>query len=189
MSVLSPRELRRLANLQFSSLVLAEVGRARKRVTDLERAYPSADRDELARRLIDKKRAIASTSGAVSGLFGLASVPLDLVLVSYLQISLMVDVATLCRVSLKSARAQDELLDLLGRSNGVDPAVRAGPKVLGRIAIALLERKGLPVLGRAVPVVAAPVTAWLNNKALARAGREAFRFYTREGRREQRNPD
>jgi len=180
---LTPAQLKKLANQKFGDLVLAEIHRARARIANLERTYPSADRAELATRLIDSKKTIATTGGAVSGLFGLVSVPLDLVFVTYLQISLLVDIAVLSKVNLKSQRAQDELLDLLGYSNGSGPMVRAGPKVLGRIAIALFERGGLPALGRAVPVVASPLTAWLNNRALAKVGQEALRFYTREGSR------
>ncbi len=180
LSSLTPAQLRQLANQSLSGLVLGEIGRAKERVVDLERTYPSASRRELAQRLVDSKKVIASTSGAVSGLFGLVSVPLDLVFISYLQVSLLVDVATLYRVSLKSDRAQSDLLDLLGYANGTGPLLRASPKVLGRIAVALFQRGGLPALGRAVPVIAAPVTAWLNHQALARVGDEAVRFYARE---------
>jgi hypothetical protein len=182
---LSPRELKKLANERFSTLVLAEIRRARERIAQLERTYPSAGREELARRLIDAKKGIATTAGAVSGLFGLVSVPLDLVFVTYLQVSLLVDVAVLSHVNLKSARAQGELLDLLGYANGAGLLVRAGPKVLGRIAVSLFERGGLPFLGRAVPVVASPLTAYLHNRALRRVGQEALRYYTREGKREK----
>lgn len=180
MTKLSPAELKRLANQKFGDLVLAEIQRARNRIAALERTYPSAKQPELAQRLIDMKKAIATTGGAVSGLFGLVSVPLDLVFVTYLQISLLVDIAVLCKVNLKSQRAQDELLDLLGYANGAGPMVRAGPKVVGRIAIALFQRGGLPSLGRAVPVVASPLTAWLNNRALAKVGQEGLRHYGRE---------
>jgi hypothetical protein len=137
---------------------------------------------ELARRLTVAKKALASKCGAVTGLFGLVSVPLDLVLVLYLQLSLTVEIAVLHRANLKSQRARDELIDLLAYANGSDPIVRAGPKVLGRIAVSMLERGGLPSLGRAVPVVAAPLTAWLNSRALERAGREAAAHYGREAR-------
>jgi hypothetical protein len=182
----SAQKLRAVANQSFSSLVLSEIGRSRKRIAELERAYPSAERKELAQRLVDAKKTIAATSGAISGLFGLLSVPLDMVLVAYLQTSLLVDVATLHHVNLKSARAQGELLDLLAYANGASgPLLRAGPKLVGRIAIALFQRGGLPTLGRAVPVVASPLTAWLNNRALARVGREAMLHYGRESKRER----
>lgn len=182
-SSLTPTHLKKIAGLQFSRLVVSEIGRARKRIAELQRTYPSAQLPELAQRLTDGKKTIASTSGAVSGLFGLVSVPLDLVLVAYLQLSLMVDIAVLHKVNLKSSRAQQELLDLLGYANGAGPLVRAGPRVFGRIATSLLQRGGLPRLGRAVPVVASPLTAWLNHKAIARAGREAMIFYGRQEKR------
>lgn len=182
---MSPAQLKKLANAKFSDLVLSEIGRAKKRISDLQRTYPSAGRHELATRLIDSKKSIAGMGGAVSGLFGLVSVPLDLVFVTYLQISLLVDIAVLSKVNLKSERAQNELLDLLGYANGAGPMVRAGPKVLGRIAIALFQKGGLPWLGRAVPVVAAPLTAYLNNRALKRVGDEALRFYAKEGKRQK----
>ncbi len=185
LSSFSSNQLRRIAGQSFSGLVLGEIGRAKERVSDLERTFPSAERRELARRLVDSKRALASTAGAVSGLFGLLSVPLDLVFVTYLQVSLLVDVATLFRVNLKSERAQSDLLDLLGYANGTGPILRASPPLVGRIAMTVLQRRGLPAMGRAVPVVAAPLTAWLNNKALARAGDEAIRFYARETGRQK----
>ncbi|HCF62503.1 MAG TPA: hypothetical protein DFS52_31505 [Myxococcales bacterium] len=176
-SSLGPSQLKKIANQRFSHLVIAEIGRARERIAELQRTYPSAKPKELAQRLTDSKKAIASTSGAVSGLFGLFSVPLDLVLVAYLQLSLIVDIAVLHKANLKSARAQQELLDVLGYANGAGPLVRASPRVFGKLATTLLQRGGLPRLGRAVPVIASPLTAWLNNRALARAGREAMLFY------------
>jgi hypothetical protein len=112
-------------------------------------------------------------------------VPLDLVFVTYLQVSLLVSIAVLHKVNLKSERAQNELLDLLGYANGTGPVLRAGPKVLGQIAVALLQRGGLPWLGRAVPVIASPLTAYLNNRALKRVGDEAMRFYSKEGKKQK----
>lgn len=182
---LTPKQLRALASAQFSTLVLAEIGRAKARQHELERTYPSAGRKELATRLIDAKKSLAATGGAVSGLFGLVSVPLDLVFVTYLQISLLVDIAVLHQVNLKSERAHNELLDVLGYANGTGPLVRAGPKVLGTIAMAMLQRGGLPWLGRAVPVIASPLTAYLNNRALKRVGDEAMRFYAKEGKKQK----
>jgi hypothetical protein len=181
----TPAKLKKLAGAQFSSLVIAEIGRAKARIHELERTYPSAGREEIATRLIDDKKTLASTGGAVSGLFGLVSVPLDLVFVTYLQIALLVSIAVLHKVNLKSERAQDELLDLLGYANGAGPVMRAGPKVVGRIAIALFQRGGLPWLGRAVPVIASPLTAYLNNRALKRVGDEAMRFYSKEGKKQK----
>jgi hypothetical protein len=52
-----------------------------------------------------------------------------------------------------------------------------GPKLLGKLVQRLLSRGGLETLGRAVPIVAAPLTAHLNNRDIQRAGLAAQRFY------------
>jgi len=61
--------------------------------------------------------------------------------------------------------------------SAVTKATRAGPKLLARLAEAMLAKRGLVSLGRIFPVVAAPVTAYLNNKDIQRAGEAAVRFY------------
>jgi uncharacterized protein (DUF697 family) len=170
-------ELAALANRQLDDLVLGEIGRARMRLHKLEQRYPSATPRELAERLIDSKKRVGSTAGAISGLFGLVSIPADLLTVTYLQSVLLVELGVLYKANLKSERGRDELLDLLGYANGVGPIVRTGPKLLGRLALTLLERGGLPTLGRAFPVVAAPVTAYLNSRAIERVGEEAIRYF------------
>ncbi|MDR0966602.1 MAG: EcsC family protein [Myxococcales bacterium] len=184
-SKLSPAHLKALANAKLSDLIVAEVGRAKARIAELRRVYPSAPPTELAERLADAKKTIAGTSGAVSGIFGLVSVPFDMVLVAYLQLSVMIDVAVLHGANLKSTRAQDELIDLLHYANGLDPVVRASPRVLGQLAFTLLRHCGLPQFGRAIPVIASPVTAWLNNKAIVRACHEAIVFYGQEKKDQQ----
>lgn len=186
MPKISPAQLKALANAQLSNLIVAEVGRAKARIAELKRVYPSATPAELAERLADAKKTIAGTSGAVSGIFGIVSVPLDLVLIAYLQLAVMIDVAVLHGANLKSTRAQDELIDLLNYANGLDPVVRASPRVLGQIAFSLLRRGSFSQFGRAIPVIASPVTAWLNNKAIVRACREAIVFYGQEKKTKQR---
>ncbi len=186
MPKISPAQLKALANAQLSSLIVSEVGRAKARIAELRRVYPSASAAELAERLADAKKTVAGTSGAVSGIFGIVSVPLDLVLIAYLQLAVMIDVAVLHGANLKSARAQNELIDLLNYANGLDPVVRASPRVLGQIAFSLLRRGGFSQFGRAIPVVASPVTAWLNNKAIVRACHEAIVFYGQEKKHKQR---
>lgn len=167
--------------MRFDDFVLAEIGSARRRIQELEKEFPSADSRELANRLIESRKKLAATSGAVSGLFGLVSVPADLVVVTYLQIALLVELGTLYKANLKSDRGRDDLLDLLGQANGVGPVVRAGPKLIGRIALTLFSRGGLPGVGRAFPVIAAPITAYLNQRALDRVGQEAIAHYSRGG--------
>ncbi|MCA1826769.1 MAG: EcsC family protein [Myxococcales bacterium] len=157
-----------------------EIGRCRSRVDEVRGKYPSATAQELSQRLTDTKKMWASTGGAVSGLFGLALVPVDLTFVTILQLTLIMEIALLYRVNLKSERARDEIFEVLGYSNGADTvnlAGRAGPKLLARIAEKALTKRGLAQLGRAVPVIASPVVAYLNNRDLQRAGEAALRFY------------
>jgi hypothetical protein len=174
---LSPAELKKLAGTKLNDLVLQEIGRSRTRITELEKRYPSASPKELAQHLIDGKKALAGMVGGVSGVFGLISVPADLLFMSWLQIILLVDLATLYKVNLKSERARGELLDLFGYANGMGPLHRSSPKVLGSLAAKLLVKGGLPTLGRAMPLVAAPITAYLNNHHIQAVGEQALRFY------------
>jgi hypothetical protein len=159
---------------------VGEIGRCRKRVDELRGKYPSANEQELAQRLTDTKKTWASTGGAISGLFGLALVPADLLFVTVLQLTLIMEIALLHKVNLKSDRARNEVFDVLGYSNGADTvnlAGRAGPKVVARVAEKVLTKRGLAQLGRVVPVLASPVVAYLNNRDLQRAGQAAVRFY------------
>lgn len=177
LKTLSPAELKKVASTRLSDLVLQELSRSRTRVADLEKRYPSAGPKELAQHLIDGKKALAGMVGGVSGVFGLISVPADLVFMTWLQVILLVDVATLYKVNLKSDRARSELLDLLGYANGLGPLQRSSPKVLGGLAAKLLAKGGLPAFGRAMPLVAAPITAYLNNQHIQSVGEQAVRFY------------
>lgn len=174
---LTPAELKKLANKRLSDIVEAEAVRARARVKALEQRFPSADAKEVGHRLIESKKAIASMVGGVSGVFGLASVPADLLVMAWLQIVLLTEIATVFKINLKTERARGELLDLFGYANGIGPLQRAGPKVLGKLVGTLLERGGMETFGRAVPLVAAPVTAYFNNRHIQEVGEEAIRFY------------
>jgi uncharacterized protein (DUF697 family) len=174
---LSPQELKKLAGARLSDLVLQEISRSRVRVSDLEKRFPSAGPKELAQHLIEGKKAMASMAGGISGVFGLISVPADMVFMTWLQIILLVDLATLYKVNLKTDRARGELLDLFGYANGLGSLRRTSPKVLGGLAARVLAKGGLPTLGRAMPLVAAPITAYLNNQHIQSVGEQAVRFY------------
>ena len=169
--------LRDLARRRFDEIVLAEIERARPRLKALRKRYPDANPSELAARLIEAKKAYAGTGGAVSGLFGLVALPADLLFVTYLQIVLIIEIGLAHRANLKSLRGQQEILEILGRGNGVGPLYRGGTPILARLAAAVMARRGIPLLGRAVPFVAAPVSAYLNNRDIERVGREAVRHY------------
>jgi uncharacterized protein (DUF697 family) len=169
-----------LAKEKLSELYLDQISRARKRVDELRSRYPSAAPAEVAQRLIDQKKTWAGAGGAVSGLFGLISVPADIAFVTALQLTLIMEIALVFKTNLKSSRARGEVFEVLGYSNGADTvnvASRAGPKLFARIAEAALAKRGLASVGRALPVIAAPVVAYLNNKDIQRAGEAALRFY------------
>lgn len=177
LKLLHPRELKRLSDLQLHTLVQREALRSRTRVSALEAAYPSATPRELAQRLVDHKKGLAGMLGGVSGVFGLFGLPADLLAVAYLQLTLLVDVATLYKANLKTEHARTELLDLFGYASGAGPLTRSGPKVVGTLGGLVLARGGLKTLGRALPLVAAPVGAYLNNQALQAVGEQAVRHY------------
>jgi hypothetical protein len=177
MKAMSPSNLKRMTNERLSDLVLRETVRAKKTLDDLTQRYPSAGPRELSQRLIDQKKSFASLVGGVSGVFGVLSVPPDLLVMTYLQIQLLTEVATLYKVNLKSERARAELIDVFGYANGVGPVQRASPKVLGKLASMVLARGGLETLGRAVPLAAAPISAWLNNQHIQAVGDHAVRHY------------
>jgi hypothetical protein len=174
---LTPAEFKKLADTKLTDLVEQEVPRSRKRVLEMEQRYPSASPRERAQRLIDEKKHVASMTGGIFGAFGLVGLPMDLTVMAWLQLTLLVDLATLYKVNLKGARATNELLDLYGYTTGVGPVQRSGPRVLGKVAEVLLKKGGMQTLGRAMPLVAGPVTAYLNNQHIQKVGEHAVRFY------------
>jgi hypothetical protein len=95
----------------------------------------------------------------------------------YLQLSLLTEVATVFKMPLKSERERQELIDLLGYANGIGPIQRASPRVLGSVAALLLAKGGLTSLSRAMPLVAAPISAYLNNQHIQQVGDSAVRHY------------
>lgn len=177
LALLKPRNLKKLGDARLSDLIAKEAVRARRRVDELHERYPSADHRELAQRLIDQKKNIAGMVGGVSGVFGLVTVPADLLLMVWLQLSLLVDLAVLHKTSLKSERARKDLLDVFGYANGIGPMQRASPKVLSKLAAVLLQKGGFSTLGKAMPLVAAPISAYLNNHHIQQVGDHAVRHY------------
>lgn len=162
------------------ALYLDEIGRARRRVEELRRKHPDDNASAISQRLIEAKKNWATAGGAVSGLFGWITLPADLAFVLALQLSLIMEIATLHKVNLKSERARHEVLEVLGYSNGSDSAhvsMRSAPKVLAQVARRLFAKGGFETLGRAVPVLSAPLAAHLNRRDIERAGEAAERFY------------
>lgn len=181
---LTPSGLKQLADERITDIVVREVPRSRARVTELEKRYPSVPRRELAQRLIDEKKSTAGMIGGITGIFGVLAVPPDLLIMAYLELTLLVDVATVYKVNLKSERSRDELLDLFGESHGMGPLTRSAPRALGTFVGLALAQGGLRTVGRTVPLVAAPIAAWMNNKHVQRVGDAAIRHY--EGFRKAR---
>jgi uncharacterized protein (DUF697 family) len=176
-SAVSPSNLRRLGNQRLSDLVSKDAERAKKKLEDLTQRYPSAGPREIAQRFIDDKKTMASLIGGVSGIFGVLSVPPDLVVMTYLQLQLITEIATLYKVNLKSESSRGELLDLFGYVNGIGPVQRASPKVVAKLASYLLTKGGLHSIGKSVPLVAAPISAYLNNQHIQSVGDQAIRHY------------
>lgn len=174
---LTPANLKRIGNTQLSELIEKEAVRARAKVDEMQQRYPSAGPRELSQRMIDSKKSVASMVGGITGVFGVFTVPVDLVGMVYLQLSLLTEVATVFKLSLKSERERQELIDLLGYSNGIGPLQRSGPKVVSTVAALLLARGGLKGLSRAMPLVAAPISAYLNNQHIQQVGESAVRHY------------
>ena len=174
---LRPASVKRLASLRMEDVVGLEGKRARTRVKVLRTRYPSAGPRELGQHVIESTKGLAALSGSVSGVFGLVSIPADLVVMAWLETRMLADIATAYGVDLRFRRARTELLDVLGEANGVGPLKRSGPKMLGKVATVIAEKGGFSTLGRAMPLVAAPVTAWLNNHHVQMVGEAALRQY------------
>ncbi len=175
--VLTPTRLKALTNQKLAELIDQEAARARPSLEDLQQRYPSAGPRELAQRFIDSRKQMAGVLGGVTGVFGAVTVPLDLVGMVYLQLALMVEVGTVFKADVRSDRGKKELLDLFGYANGIGPLQRISPKVLGSLARLVLTRSGLAAVGRAMPLVAAPISAYLNNQHVQRVGDSAIRHF------------
>lgn len=173
----SPSKLKSLADARLSVLIDTEAAKARVSLDELQRRYPSAGARELSQRFIDSRKQVAGVLGGVTGVFGAVTVPLDLLGMVYLQLALLVEVGTVFKADFRSERGKQDVLDLFGYANGIGPVQRASPRVLGSLAAMVLAKTGLKTLGRAVPVVAAPISAWLNNQHIQRVGESAIRHY------------
>ncbi len=174
---LHPKHLKKLSDERLNDLIDKEAIRARAKVEELQQRFPSAGPRELSQHLIDSKKGLASMMGGVTGVFGAVTVPVDLAGMLYLQLALLTEVATVFKLPLKSEREKQELIDLLGYANGIGPLQRSSPKVLGSIAALVLAKGGLKTLSRAMPLVAAPISAWMNNSHIQKVGESAVRHY------------
>ncbi|MBX5483987.1 MAG: hypothetical protein IRZ16_19355 [Myxococcaceae bacterium] len=167
---LTPNELKKLADQRLLDIVAREIPRSVKRVNELRRRYPSAPNRELAQRLIDEKKSLAGMVGGISGVFGIFSIPADLLVMAWLELVLHTDIATVYRANLKSDHGRGQILDLFGENYGVGKLTRSTPRAVGTTLGYVLSKGGLKTVGRAVPVIAAPISAWLNNRHIQAVG-------------------
>jgi hypothetical protein len=172
-----PIRLPQVAQSRLYQLIDAESSRARIRLEEIAQRFPSAGQREQAQRFIEQKKQVASVLGGVTGVFGAVTVPVDLGGMAYLELSLLVEVATVFKANLRVDRGKDELLELFGYASGVAPVQRVGPKVVGGMAALLLAKRGMATLAKAMPLVAAPISAYFNNQHVQRVGDAAVRHY------------
>lgn len=173
------RDPKRLVRGRLSALIADERQRARFHLRLLRLAEPDASPDRLAHLFVDRWAAVAAVEGGLTGAVGLVGVPFNAVLFTYCQLAVTVGIAEIYGLELEGEPGEDAVLSVIGRAHGIEEVVRASPRVLGAVVRTLALRRGLPLLGRAVPFVAAPIGARLNRRDLARTGREALRRFGR----------
>ena len=165
------------ARSRLRQLIQEERKRAQWHIDLIKRSEPYASKDRVAHLILERWRRVAMVEGGVTGAFGLAGVPLNLLLFAYCQLAVVVSIAETYGVALEGEAGEAALLEVIGRAHGIEDLVRASPRVLGALARALAVRHGLGTIGRMVPVVASPISAELNRRELQRTGREALRRF------------
>lgn len=178
-----------MANAGLRSLVEDPKGSARRRLRDLieqerkraqfhieliRRVEPSASRDRLANVMLERWTRLAKLEGGITGVIGFAGVPLNLLLFTYCQLAVTVSIAEAYGIELRGDSGEEALVDVIGRVHGVEDLIRASPRVLGSLVRAIAVRHGLGVFGRLVPLVAAPISAKLNEREMRRVGQAAM---------------
>lgn len=160
--------------------LLRELTRSRLRVAELQHLHPDADKAELSRRLIDLAKDRAATRGMVAGLFGWMSIPADVAQVAWMRLCLAIDLAVLHGVNLKSRSGRAELFDLLGIEGG-EPNLRnlakTTPRWMRSATSSMVKRMGWRTIGRTIPILAVPISAWVNGKDIEQMGRDALRRF------------
>jgi hypothetical protein len=167
----------RLLRRRLSDLIREERPRGRFHVQLIRNDEPEASDDRVAQVLLQRWSRVAAVEGGLTGAAGLFGVPLNWVLFTYCQVALTVSIAEAYGRVLEGPSGEDAVLDVIGRSHGVQGLVRASPRVLGALARSLALRQGLSSIGRLVPLVAVPISARLNHRGLERTGREALRRF------------
>ena len=167
----------RAARQSLESLIEEEQRRAELHVQLIRSLEPDASRDRVAHIMVQRWVRVATVEGGLTGAAGVFGIPLNWILFTYCQVAVTVSVATAYGTKLEGRGGRDAVLATIGRAHGLGEMVRASPRILGALARRLALRRGLGMLGRWVPVVAAPIGARLNQRDLQRTGDEALRRF------------
>ncbi|MEO1227301.1 MAG: hypothetical protein AAFZ18_00240 [Myxococcota bacterium] len=165
------------ARQRLRDLIEQERKRARLHMDFIRRAEPRASNDRLANVMLDRWTTVAKVEGGMTGVLGFMGVPLNLLLFAYCQLAVTVSIAEAYGIELRGRSGEEALVDVIGRVHGVEDVIRSGPRVLGALARALAVRHGLGAFGRLVPLLAAPVSAKLNEREMRRVGEAAMRRF------------
>ena len=146
-----------VARERVASVLSAEAARSRARVAALKSRFPAAEARDVARHLVTRKRRLGTLSSGVAGLLGALSIPPSLALTAWMELSLVVDVATAYGLDVRRDAAAEEVLQLFASLRGVSVVKREGPRLLGQLG--------------------APVCAWMAGRHLQRVGEAAVRHF------------
>lgn len=171
------RNPRAAARQRLRDLVEQERGRAQFHLDLIRRSHPQASQDRVAQLILDRWTAVAKVEGGVTGVLGFMGVPLNFLLFTYCQLALVVSIAEAYGIELRGNSGEEALVDVLGRAHGIQDLVQAGPRVLGALAKALFLRYGLGTVGRLVPLLAAPISARMNEVEMRRVGTAAMQRF------------
>jgi hypothetical protein len=171
------KRARDAAKKNLRELIAQERKRAQFHIQLIRQGEPTASNDRVANLMVDRWSKVAAVEGGLTGALGLLGVPINFILFAYFQLALIVSVAEAYQVSLEGEQGEDAVLYVLGRVHGIEDLVRAGPRVLGALAKALALKHGLGTLGRLIPMIAAPISAKLNEREMNQVGNEAMRRF------------
>ncbi|MEQ8272797.1 MAG: hypothetical protein RMA76_43835 [Deltaproteobacteria bacterium] len=167
---------KKVAAQKLRDLIRDERRRARFHIDLIERDGPIS-RDRVAHIVLSRWVRAAQIEGGATGALGLLGVPLDALVFTYFQLAMIVTVAEAYGEDLDGYGGEDRVLGVLGRAHGVEDVLRASPRVIGAIAKAIALKHGLGSLGRVVPLIAAPISARINERTMLRTGQEALRTF------------
>ncbi len=135
----------------------AEGLRSRARVAAVRARFPAAEARDVARHLVTRKRRLGALSSGVAGLLGALSIPPSLAWTAWLELSLVLDVATAYGVDVRRGTGAEEALALFSSLRGVSAVKREGPRLFGQLG--------------------APVSAWMAARHLQQVGEAAVRHF------------